>query len=83
MVVDVEFKQCGTVQDTAFSVMLLKVQVFWDVMLFCKASHSPFFKGSLCLHLQLDHEGEGAIILLKQWDLSAQEQYHVPEGIIL
>lgn len=83
MVVVVEFQLCGTVQGTAFSVMLWKVQVFWDVMLCCKASRSPCSERASCLHLQLDPEGEGAIILLKHWELSAQEQCHIPEDVIL
>ena len=60
MVLDVTFKHCGTEQDTAFSVMMLKVQVFWDVMLCCKASHLPCSEGASCLHFRLDSEGEGA-----------------------
>jgi hypothetical protein len=83
VVVDVGFKQCGTTQSTAFSVMLLKVQDFWDVILCCKASHSPCSKGASCLHLQPDPEGEGAVILLKHWELYAQEQCHIPEDMIL
>jgi hypothetical protein len=82
VVVD-EFKQCGTVQGTAFSVLLLQIQVFCDVTICCKASHSPCSGAALCLHLQLDPEGEGAVILLKCWELSAQEQRHITEEMVL
>jgi hypothetical protein len=61
---------------------VLKVQVFCHVMLCCMAGHSPCFEGASCLILQLDHEGEGAMILLKHFELSTQEQCHIPDDMI-
>jgi len=72
-----KFKQRGTAQGTGFSVMLV------NVMLCCKAGHSPCSEGELCLHLQPDSEGEDAIILARHWEPSAEVQCHISEDMIL
>jgi len=82
VVVDVEFKQRVTMEGAAFSVMLLKVRAFWDVVLCRKAGRSPCSEGESCVHLQLDPEGEDAIILLRHWELSAEVQCHISEDTI-
>ena len=49
------------------TMVLINIQVFWDVMLCCWVNSYICFKGMWCLHLQVNYSPWKCLKLLTQW----------------
>jgi hypothetical protein len=54
--------------EVSFTTVLLKIQVLWDVTLYCVVLHLPIFRKTECLHIQV----------LKTFETLGHTQHIVP-----